>query len=370
MLLFPQKGDMKSSLNEKAFYVLSSRKIINEELSQLIRLAGFNQVESVLQDLHATKTLTISEKDYGIVIDIGHQEYIEDIVPTILAMVPRGVWCCVVGDSDSIMLAQAFLRQGIQYFNLNSQRELFVQAAISGTNLKATRWAVSISILGCKGGVGNSSIAYQTISNIVQLRDMPSLFVQGAAGSRDLDLLTGKKMVQEIVAGQKNLDLMSSNSAFYPDLSQDSFQKYNFVLFEEAINTVNKETLRQLVESSSCLVLVMDRSMASVRVARGMIEVIESLNRSQLAPRRLFICLNDSRPFTMNMLSMEDIQSLLGRPLDVHFPYNKQKDGVTRFAGFSRKAAPIDRLTRLILGGASGNKGSLINRLLKKRQEV
>lgn len=34
----------------------------------------------------------------------------------------------------------------------------------------------------------------------------------------------------------------------------------------------------------------------------------------------------------MNMLSMEDIQSLLGRPLDVHFPYNKQKDGVTRLA--------------------------------------
>ncbi|OAT60857.1 hypothetical protein [Obesumbacterium proteus] len=158
---------------------------------------------------------------------------------------------------------------------------------------------------------------------------------------------------------------MSSGSQLYPDLSLDSFQKYNFVLFEEAINTANKETLRQLVESSSCLVLVMDRSMASVRVARGMIEVVESLNRSQLAPRRLFICLNDSRPFSMNMLSIEDLQSLLGRPLDVVFPYNKQKEGVTRFVGLSRKIAPIDQLTRLILGGAPIHKGSLINRLVK-----
>ncbi|QBJ33006.1 tight adherance operon protein [Hafnia alvei] len=365
MLLFPQKDDAKSAQNEKAFYVLSSRKVINEELSQLLRLAGFNQVTSVLQDLDLSYNLAISEKDYGIVIDIGRQEYIDNIVPAILAMVPRGVWCCVVGDSDSIMLAQAFLRDGIQYFNLNSQRELFVQSAISSTNLKSTRWAVSISILGCKGGVGNSSIAYQTISNIVQAKEMPSLFVQGATGSRDLDLLTGKKMVQEIVAGQKNLDLMSSSSSLYPDLSLDGFQKYNFVLFEEAINTANKETLRQLVESSSCLVLVMDRSMASVRVARGMIEVAESLNRSQLAPRRLFICLNDSRPFSMNMLSIEDLQSLLGRPLDVVFPYNKQKDGITRFVGLNRKIAPIDQLTRLILGGAPINKGSLINRLMK-----
>lgn len=369
MLLFPQKDDVKSARNEKAFYVLSSNKVVNEELSQLIRLAGFNQVESVLQDLDTKKNLMISEKDYGIVIDIGRQECIENIAPTILAMVPRGVWCCVVGDSDSITLAQRFLQQGIQYFNLNSQRELFVQAAISGTNLKATRWAVSISILGCKGGVGNSSIAYQTISNIVQARAMPSLFVQGATGSRDLDLLTGKKIVQEIVAGQKNLDLMSSSSVFYPDLSQDHFQKYNFVLFEEAINTANKETLRQLVESSSCLVLVMDRSMASVRVVRGVIEIIDSLNRSQLAPRRLFICLNDSRPFTMNMLSIEDIQSLLSRTLDVHFPYNKQKNGVGRLAGVGHKGTPIDRLTRLILGGTSVNKNSLLNRLLKKSQE-
>lgn len=365
MLLFPQKDDAKSAQNEKAFYVLSSRKVINEELSQLLRLAGFNQVTSVLQDLDLSHNLAISEKDYGIVIDIGRQEYIDNIVPAILAMVPRGVWCCVVGDSDSIMLAQGFLRDGIQYFNLNSQRELFVQSAISSTNLKSTRWAVSISILGCKGGVGNSSIAYQTISNIVQAKEMPSLFVQGATGSRDLDLLTGKKMVQEIVAGQKNLDLMSSSSSLYPDLSLDGFQKYNFVLFEEAINTANKETLRQLVESSSCLVLVMDRSMASVRVARGMIEVAESLNRSQLAPRRLFICLNDSRPFSMNMLSIEDLQSLLGRPLDVVFPYNKQKDGITRFVGLNRKIAPIDQLTRLILGGAPIHKGSFINRLMK-----
>nr|WP_281726545.1 hypothetical protein [Hafnia alvei] len=105
MLLFPQKDDAKSAQNEKAFYVLSSRKVINEELSQLLRLAGFNQVTSVLQDLDSSHNLAISEKDYGIVIDIGRQEYIDNIVPAILAMVPRGVWCCVVGDSDSIMLA-------------------------------------------------------------------------------------------------------------------------------------------------------------------------------------------------------------------------------------------------------------------------
>ncbi|END9351058.1 hypothetical protein ABMH92_004800, partial [Escherichia coli] len=47
--------------------------------------------------------------------------------------------------------------------------------------------------------------------------------------------------------------------------SQNIYDKYNFVIFEETINSASKETLRHLAEKSSCLILVLDRSMSSVQ---------------------------------------------------------------------------------------------------------
>ncbi|EOT3264976.1 hypothetical protein ACLAD4_001234 [Escherichia coli] len=104
---------------------------------------------------------------------------------------------------------------------------------------------------------------------------MSTLFVQGPSGSRDLDILVGKKILQDLVQVNKNLDAKRQDSESLPDFSQNIYDKYNFVIFEETINSASKETLRHLAEKSSCLILVLDRSMSSVQ---DILEIASTIN--------------------------------------------------------------------------------------------
>ena len=353
MLLFPQKEE-KATFKEMTFYVLSARNEVNEQLSQLLQLAGFNQIEKIHQSLGQIRNLTLSSKAWGMIIDIDAQTQVEEMVTAIQALVPRNIWCCVTGDSDSIALAQSFARHGIAYFYRQAQSEEMMQAAVSGAVVKAHRWAVSVSVLGCKGGTGNTTLAWKLANRLVQQRQMPTLFIQGRAGSRDIDLISDKKISRQAVAVNKHLDAMSWEEAQFPPLQHENFKKYNFVVFEESINAADKEQMRQIVEQTSCLILVMDRSMSSVRRVCSFTEIIASINRSTSTPRRLLLCLNDSRPVTNEMLTLDDVQALLGRQLDVVFPY--QKAVASYFPSLRRQNSPLETLTQKVLGESTAAK--------------
>lgn len=348
MLLFPHKNEKTAGMGQ-TFYVLSDRKIIAEKLYQLLQLAGFSHIERIEQSLKETTTLPVSANARGIIIDVDQKIDVEESILAIKTLIPRGIWCCVVGDQDSITLAQTYARQGLLYFYTGAEDEELIRAVASGNTPTANRWAVNISVLGCKGGVGNTTIAHHLVNKIVQIRQMPTLFIQGKSGSRDLDLLFGKKMNQDLMPVNKYLDLMCSQDDALPQLKYETTEKYNFIVFEETVNSSEKEQLRQIIENSSCLILTLDRSMSSVRVARQLIEINESINRSQRVPRRLLMCVSDSRPVSDGMLSLEDIQALIRRKIDILFPWAK-KNARNTFFSVKKKVMPIDELTQRVLG--------------------
>lgn len=365
MLLFPDKTDVNSENSGKQFYVVSPRPDVNEKLCAQFRLAGFSAVKGVHLPYTELDKLAISSDASGVVVDIETNVQVEAISQALQMKIPRQVWCGLAGDSDSISLSQRFARHDLHYFNINVQLEAITRAAVLGADIPEKRQAVSISVLGCKGGVGSTLIGYQLAEKIAGVKKTPTLYVQGANGSRDLDLHAGKKLTQDITPVHKYFDVMSSQSAEFPDLKQELLQGYNLALFEQAINTADKELLRHLIESSSCLVLVIDRSMVSIRVARSMIEILDLLQRSGQLSRRLYFCLCDTRPVLMSALSLEDIQSLLGRPVDVHFPYSKQGHPEVRaFSLFSRALSPVDRLAHCVLGSSARPTTSFTQRML------
>ncbi|MBS0972144.1 tight adherance operon protein [Serratia rubidaea] len=358
MLLFPQQKEEKSAQTDKVFYILSARDAVNKQLTQQLSQAGFNKVETVTWAPGQPSDMTLSSHAWGVIIDIGALQQADDIVLSIQGIVPRGVWCCTVGDSDSISLAQAFARHGVHYFYLHAQADELVQAAAAGTAAKVRRASVNIGILGCKGGIGNTTIAYQLVNRLVQLRQKPTLFIQGKSGSRDLDLLFDKKFTQSLMPISRYLDAMSWTDASFPDLDSESFEKYNFVIFEESINSADKEQLRRIVERTSCLILMLDRSMSSVRTVRQIAEIHDVICRTQNTPRRLFICLNDSRPVTSEMLGIEDLQLLLGRKVDIVFPWRNARTD-TRFSAlrFRPKKEQLETLLQQVLGEFPQPKG-------------
>jgi hypothetical protein len=348
MLLFPHKNE-KTAGTEQTFYVLSDREIVTKKISQLLQLAGFSHIELLRQSLKTAATLPVSAKARGIIIDVGQEANAEESILAIKTLIPRGIWCCVVGEQDSITLAQTYARQGLHYFYIGAEDEELIRTVVSGKTLRTNRWAVNISILGCKGGVGNTTIAHQMVNKIVQRRQLPTLFIQGKSGSHDLDLLFGKKMNQDVIPVNKHLDLMCLQDDVLPQLKYETAEKYNFVVFEEMVNSSEKEHVRQIIEHSSCLILTLDRSMSSVRVARQLIEINESINRSQYIPRRLFICVSDSRPVSSEMLSLDDIQSLIHHKIDFLFPWIQTNARSYSFT-LKKKITPIDALTQRVLG--------------------
>lgn len=348
MLLFPQKNEKAIGVDQ-TFYILSERREVIEKLGALLRLAGFSQVETIFGSVRQATTLQLIPNARGVIIDVGDSVNPEEFILAIKTLVPRNVWCCVVGNQDAITLAQRYARQGLHYFYLGAQDDELIRVATAGDNVPSFRWGVNISVLGCKGGVGNTSIAYQLVNQIIQIRQMPTLFIQGKAGSNDLDLLFDKKMNQELIPAGKYLDLMCLQDETLPQLKYETTEKYNFVVYEETVNSAEKERIRQIVEFSSCLIMVLDRSMSSVRVAKQMIEINESLNRSRRTPCRLLLCLSDSRPVSSDMLSQEDIQSLIQYKIDIVFPYRKTQLR-SAFFPIKSKTSPADVLTQRVLG--------------------
>lgn len=345
MLLFPDNG-AKNSAGVKSFHIVSANEAHLRTISQLVKLAGFEKIETL--NLPLNDSLILPALSLGVIVDIDSRSDVSTIIAQIQAQVPRDAWCCVVGESDSISLAQAFVSHGIHYFNLQHQSEALLQAVSGGQRIKNTRSALCISVLGCKGGAGATTLAYSLISRMSELRQTPMLFVQGPSGSRDLDLVTGKKQNPDIFSVSKYLDAMNWEGQGYPDSSQESYARYNFVVYEETISSVEKEHLRLVIEGSSCVVLVLDRSMTSIRTVRLVSEIIESLNRTTAVARRLILCLNNTRPVKLGMLEVDDIQQLQGRKLDLTIPY-----GLTNPASlFSRwrKTSPMEVLTLRVLG--------------------
>lgn len=363
MLLFQQKARAGAQSTQRKLYVVSGRGDVSEELCQLLRLAGFSAVECISRRATQLSSLYIPEDASGVIIDIVDNMAVMEIVGALQMQIPRKVWCCVVGDSDSIALAQTFAHNQVGYFNLHTQQDMVIQAALASIQLKNNRSAVSISVLGCRGGAGTTTLAWQLAGEIVRLKQLPLLFVQGSAGSHDLDLLAGKKLSQEVTSLNKNLDVMSADGEHYPDIGCDADQRYNLVLFEQSIATADKELMRQLAEKTRCLVLVLDRSLSSVRVARNMIENVEMLRRSSHTPRRLFICLNDTRPLAADALSLTDIKILLGHPINIVVPYRRRSASLAQ--GKKRRLhSPLARLARMVLGDESASKRSMTTRLL------
>ncbi|EER3164720.1 tight adherance operon protein, partial [Escherichia coli] len=127
MLLFPQKDD-KSTVTEKIFFVCSAREKVCTTLSEMLRAAGFSHVKCINQDLLKDSEVTFPENAAGVIIDVEKCDKSHNVTTIVQAVVPREVWCCVVGDSDSISLAQSFSRQGIFYFNAKVQTEELVTA--------------------------------------------------------------------------------------------------------------------------------------------------------------------------------------------------------------------------------------------------
>ncbi len=339
----------KENKAKNTIVIISKRKWLIEKVSEKIRLADMNSIKEIDKDIFTVPSVNLPEHSIGVIIDIGNDENIENILNLIKNHTPRDCWCILVGDIDSISIAQQFTERGVLYLNIQSQSDELTQLLLKGIQIESERKAFCISVLGCKGGIGTTLLSYHLANEITHIKKSPTLLLQGNHGYQDLDLVTEKKMNDEMSIYSKNLDLMFCKERKLSDIDTQTNKKHNFIVFEQPVHNIKKERITDYIEQSNCIVILFDNSMMSVRVAKEFIVFYERFKRDNKQAIRLILCLNESRPVTKNMLDTTDIRTLLGRSIDIHIPYiYKTKDSLNDHNYFGRKK--INSLAKNTLG--------------------
>lgn len=341
----------KDSKTKNTIAIISSRNWLIEKVSEKIRLADMNNIKEINKNIFTAQSVNLPEQTIGAIIDIGNDINIENIADLIKKHTPRDCWCVLVGDIDSISVAQQFTERGILYLNIQSQSTELTQLLLKGIQIETERKAFVTSVLGCKGGIGTTLLSYHLAYEITQIKKSPTLLLQGNQGSQDLDLVTEKKMNTEFTEYHKHLDLMLCKEKQLTEIDSQTNKKHNFIVFDQSIHNATKEKITDYIEQSNCIIILFDNSMMSVRVAKEFIGIYNRFKRDNRQATRLIICLNESRPVTKGMLDTADIQSLLQKTIDVHIPYiNSTKVSLNDQDYFGRKKTKIIALAKNTMG--------------------
>ncbi|CNI47849.1 putative tight adherance operon protein [Yersinia rohdei] len=331
--------------------IISKRKWLIDNVAEKIRLADMNNIKEIEKDILTVSSVNLPEQTIGIIIDIGNDHNIKNILDLIKNCTPRDCWCVLVGDIDSISIAQQFTEQGILYLNIQSQSAELTQLLLKGIRIESDRKAFFISVLGCKGGIGTTLLSFHLANEIAQIKKTPTLLLQGNQGSQDLDLVVEKKMSNEITEYYKNLNLMRCKENKLSEVDAKTNNKHNFIVFDQPIHNIPKENITDYIEQSNCIIILLDNSMMSVRIAKEFIGIYDRFKRDNRQAIRLILCLNESRPVAKSMLATTDIESLLERKIDIHIPYiYKTKESLSDQNYFGRKKNKIDTLVKNTLG--------------------
>ncbi len=338
--------------------VISPTLIVQNEIAELLRSNGVENVDVLNNSFQNEDIFLNAEETVGVVIDIESNTNIDEIIEHVTALVPQKMWCCLIGESDSISLAQRLAEDNILYFNRVTQLNLMV-AKITANKMAVptTRNTVKICMLGCKGGIGATFLSIQIANEIVKTKNVPVLLVQGSNGSQDLDLLFDKQIQGDIVEFDKNLDIYMGD---HKHLLKEDLEKYNFVIFDQPIFNVNKDEYVNFFDLASTFVLITERHPNSLRVAKRFMEQCERQRNEHNRLIRTFFCIEDCNLEHSQLMSKGDIESLMNCSVDAIVPFLKKTSAKTivelKLSKSMKKV--INKFSMLVIGATPRNKNS------------
>ncbi|WP_339050487.1 pilus assembly protein CpaE [Candidatus Hamiltonella endosymbiont of Tuberolachnus salignus] len=355
MSLFLSKNSIHSQNNqrpsENLVAILSKNTELSGKISDQVYLSGIQNIKEMSLDFSELTHVDFPDALSGVILDIGSHKDVDFILNFVQSQIPSGAWCVLVGSNDSIRVAQQFTEQGLLYLHADSQITELTQHLIKGISIKKLRNSFLISVLGCRGGVGSSLLSYQLAQSINELKNSLILLSQGKQGSQDIDLITESKIGNTVFNYQKNLDILFLGEKSISNIEENLQKKYHFIIFDQPIYLFEREDLEKYINHSHVVVLVLDHSMTSVRVAKNFINIFERFKKNNQKSTRIITCVNENRPKTKDMFAIPDIESLLERSIDIKIPYIKNaKNFVHSPYYYEKHKKNLLKLSQSILG--------------------
>lgn len=304
--------------------ILSKRSELIENIRSILFLYNVLSIETISLDLSELKEEPHWNQYDAIIIDIKEENDAELLSETINRYIPIKATTILIGMHDSIQFSEYLLKRGIHFLLENSQLEKIptILHSRSITTGSSQRTGSIITFLGCKGGIGTSSLAIHTLKNISSLTNYPLFYIQGATTSPNADFLFEMPIPQDDSLVDVGLSLQvkietSERAWKYDDLNSGQF---NITVIDQNMGLSSSiRHFEEIITFSSIVFIVINRDPFSVKVAKKLLDEISrtTTQNQNLLNKRFLVCLNENLPYDKkNALRDEDIEDFLGRSID------------------------------------------------------
>ncbi|EAW8511857.1 hypothetical protein FNH73_11225 [Salmonella enterica subsp. salamae] len=320
--------DAKIVRDKNKVAVISSSQSVLSEISSVLRMHNIGNVVSknqLISEFREDET-TIDAGWY--VVDIENEKDLATINDIVAMAIPNDVLYILMGETDSIAFSTELMKIGARYLYKGTQLGAVADIILNAKGKQVDRLSLNVSILGCKGGCGTTTISSKLFSSIDKFMSAPALLIQGGSGSRDLDLISGESLGISIleskiqkISSTKAVKIDSETTRF--DYNNPVYQQYNINIFDHNISRASQEDIEMVLNYTTVLVLVVGNNFSSFRTAKKIIDEYKKFEmRTKSRPKRIIICANEYNvKFRRDKFSDEDAEDFLERKIDIRFPH-------------------------------------------------
>jgi|GEM_PF-4756591 len=355
--------------------IVSTRTDVVDQIRSILFLYNVLSIEVLLLEYDEIKEDPRWSEFDIFIIDIGHHNDAEKISENINRCIPIKSTTILFGSHDSIIFSDLLSKKGIFFLLDNKQLEnipniLHIRSVTPPGSSK--RVGSVVSFLGCKGGVGTSSLIVHTLKNISKSTNYPISYIQGASTSRNVDFLFEAPVDRDGSFSQIDESIQvkveqESEAWRYDYLNSGAF---NITVLDQNMGLNSSLIhLENIVSFSNIVFLVLNRDPYSVKVAKTLLEEIGRISQKdiQILNKRFLVCVNDNHPFDKSSsLQNEDIEEYLGRPIDFTRKYIASIEKFKK----SHSSAEIDRIAAAVIGAERTKKSSFIGSLMGRRKNA
>ncbi|WP_034916619.1 hypothetical protein [Erwinia sp. 9145] len=374
MLLFQTAKD-KSDKEEPISVLISPRSEVIDSVTTQFEMRGAGRLDKYQIGPDAFDTKMLSGEISYFIFDVQSAEECERFLDRIELLLSKETCCIAIGNIDSLLLASALQAKGIYYiFYHPDQMPKLGQILDRQTDrMQWNRSSLKISMLACKGGVGNSTLSYHLAKKLVQVRQHSLLLVQGAGGTRNLDLIARGDIASDVIKLQENLFALYEQREHRWDFTLPLYETYDFVLFDHTVHNAEVNEIEHALNHTHCVILVCNHDLASVRNAKKVVDYNQHLQNNGSGVKKIFVCFNEAQPRITGAITAQEAGSLIGQPVDIAIPWIKKNGDPASPLEFSGKnSGLIEQLTHLALGRRgnspqAGSARSLFSLIRRKR---
>jgi pilus assembly protein CpaE len=372
MQLFGNKKDLNESKDSSQEFVvgrisgfqvaiLSKRSELIEKIRSVLFLYNVLGMEVIPLELSELKEDPCWSNYDVVILDIKDEDDAELLSENVNRCIPIQASTILIGSHDSIQFSEFLLKKGIHFLLESSQLEKI----ISILNLRSVtppgssqRVGSVVTFLGCKGGIGTSSLVVHVLKNISKLTNYPILYIQGATTSSNADFLFEMPIPQDgsltNVESGLQVKVENSDSAWkYDELNSGQF---NITFIDQNMGLSSSiRHLDDIITISNIIFIVINRDPYSIKVAKKILEEISrsTVKKAEFLNKRFLICLNDNTVYDKkNALRDEDIEEFLERSIDFKRKY------IAKISNFKKAAnsGEIKEISSAIIGNKKAQK--------------